>query len=734
MSGGESATDQEQPTTLLDSLIELRDCLGNEEDFVSPTTALCESLLASNEEIPKDVQSMLQDILIKCAMEMEDYTQVLKFCETYKDPAYDSLAAYALYRLNRYQEAHAKSKNNDDLFGQHIQAQTLFRLWNTNDALDQYIGILSNDDDVETLTNALAAAHGNTLPFTGLKESHSLVVERATRTIQEQQDEYPYDLAYNLATLQLLYGTSTASIQSAISLLKHAQKACQEALEEEGGYTTTEIQKELIPIVTNLALAQQLLEQRQGGGDGGDSTTTDKSSSASSSIMKDLVVWNVHDAVTTSDSNSKKKKNTTATTTKDISAAQKRLLKKDPSPPTNWTLLQKCMFYDSVALVALSAGQHANCRYALKQIGSLLKLNSASSKSNTPQQWWWQSRIHVMEAYCLVREKKEDQAMTLLQTAIKTLEKTSANDETAQYALAYMKLHSNVLEVEEKNMSNVNDCIELLEGLPTMIRQKRAVIATLASLYNESGGQDTSSTTVLDEASNADLCMAQGNYAKAAELYDILLSNGNDSTKEMMWKAQHVQALTYVDVEQAQTLWEVIKMENNNDEEEDSDFPDVELLEEAELPRLKIKSRASTTTTSTSTTDGSASTSTASGSQKKSSSQKKSHESILRRRAKRRQVYLESKGIPESQKPDPERWIPKHERYGRRRGRGRGGGGGPVKAHQGGGSQKDAAKLDAAARAQAKAAGIEDPSGSRSTAHMSVAGGPKRGGGGGKRR
>ena len=109
---------------------------------------------------------------------------------------------------------------------------------------------------------------------------------------------------------------------------------------------------------------------------------------------------------------------------------------------------------------------------------------------------------------------------------------------------------------------------------------------------------------------------------------------------------------------------------------------------------------------------------------------KNNRESILRKRAKQKEAYLkrlESEGrydpnkIPLT-KPDPERWIPKSQRSYNRRGRGRGGGGGRYNnksnvGAQGGGAgagmEKDAAKLDVAARVAAKASGGGDGSGKR---------------------
>ena len=80
--------------------------------------------------------------------------------------------------------------------------------------------------------------------------------------------------------------------------------------------------------------------------------------------------------------------------------------------------------------------------------------------------------------------------------------------------------------------------------------------------------------------------------------------------------------------------------------------------------------------------------------------------------------------------PDPERWIPKTQRsYTKRGRRGRNKFVGAQGGGTGAGAEKDAAKLDVAARAAARAAGTETTSQQPSTAHLSVSSGK-----GGKRR
>lgn len=126
----------------------------------------------------------------------------------------------------------------------------------------------------------------------------------------------------------------------------------------------------------------------------------------------------------------------------------------------------------------------------------------------------------------------------------------------------------------------------------------------------------------------------------------------------------------------------------------------------------------------------------------------KNRESALRKRAKQREAYLsrlQSEGRYDPSKtplpkPDPERWIPKSQRSYNRRGRGRGRHKSNVGAQGGGagaGMEKDAARLDVAARATSARSGVGgDGTGGRpSTANIKVSSsGASRKGKGGRRR
>ena len=211
------------------------------------------------------------------------------------------------------------------------------------------------------------------------------------------------------------------------------------------------------------------------------------------------------------------------------------------------------------------------------------------------------------------------------------------------------------------------------------------------------------------------MAMAQENYDEAVALYMQALESDPDNHAI---RARLVEALSHTDPIRAIQEWKKIQDATGNDgwDDDDEEQEDGEALEMRELPRIKHSAIA----------DSNAHLSAGTAAANAVNTNKKSRESILRRRAKARKSYLEQlqeKGLYNPSRPtqpDPERWIPKHERQRRRRGRGA-----QNKSSQGGVSAKDAAKLDVAARAAGVDAGN---SSGPSTAHLTVAGGSRKGG------
>jgi signal recognition particle subunit SRP72 len=385
--------------------------------------------------------------------------------------------------------------------------------------------------------------------------------------------------------------------------------------------------------------------------------------------------------------------------------------------------LQKRIWYYNRAVLQLRASKYEDCLSTCQflQTNALMQKSKKKSSAaaaatknmhlavhNKEDRAWWESRVSVLLAHVAAKTGKGD-ATAILDACLENciaLPQSNVRD----HAIMYVQLHKAALSTDS------SDPIHLLQALlPESLRNKPAVIATAAALYH-SAGNDAKASELLqsvgDEQALADFALSQGNYEKAASIYEKAASASSD---DPVSKARWVRALSYTDPNKAMKLWSEMSPDLL---EEDGDEVNGAELEARELPRFKSTRRNEMVATNDNNTAG-----------KKS---KKSHAAVLRQRARKREKYLaeqEKKGLlkPDA-KPDPERWLPKYERSNARRRKSRGQ---PKGGAQGGISEKDAAKLDVVARQAARASGIADSSGP-STAHMTVSGGT--GGRKGKRR
>jgi hypothetical protein len=199
----------------------------------------------------------------------------------------------------------------------------------------------------------------------------------------------------------------------------------------------------------------------------------------------------------------------------------------------------------------------------------------------------------------------------------------------------------------------------------------------------------------------------QAQYAEAAKLYEANLPSPESCDQQQLaLQLKRVQALALCGEHDASTeLFESLIPLLDNAVEDPSSMVNGENLENKALPR--------------SSTSKSLVVAVAPGEESKP---KRSMERILRQRAHKREAYLKSleeKGQynpDQPAKPDAERWIPKHERSrARRRGQN-------SRSAQGGGSQADALKLDAAARRAGHVSASTGPS----TANLKVSSGGRK--------
>jgi hypothetical protein len=136
------------------ALKELQECAQEErfDDAVSHCQML---LLERQDELPPSLIPVLQETHLKCELHRGNYEQILKMMTE----SSLSLQAYAHYRLHQYDKAknacqqqlliqrdqQQDNNNNDDddddddlIFSKHVLAQSLYRLHDSQGALQQY--------------------------------------------------------------------------------------------------------------------------------------------------------------------------------------------------------------------------------------------------------------------------------------------------------------------------------------------------------------------------------------------------------------------------------------------------------------------------------------------------------------------------------------------------------------------------------------------------------------------
>ena len=707
--------------------------------------------------LPDELRCLLLELWAKSHFKLGQWQQVIDF--NLKDASVadsNSLArktirplqAYAYYRLGNYAMAKEmclggnqrldNHDDDDDPLLRHTLAQSLYRLHETDNARNEYQKLalsLSNpqqqqqqqqqhdeEEMMQTLTNALAVCISNApivVPNVTDNNDDEFIVQQSEALLEKTGDLY-YDLNYNLGTWQVLQNSNNNNNNNVAdpgwTKLLAAERAIQDQFANEPQHV---LEKELLPVQINIKWAMQL--RRQGG--------------------ENQQQQQQHVHYTGDDFFSKLNSN-------------KPLAHKDL--PVNVTPLQKRLYHYNQAILGLKSNQYPlvklNCTMLLKSFQKNNKKNGNKSHhhddDDDDDEEWWKSRVQVLEARALDQQGKRAEGQKLLRQALAALQSSSSstatssmsdamsnnsNSNTIDLAIAWIQLH---LAQLEGKLDSPQHRLECLESLPTRIVQSRAVVATRAALYQKLG--QSFPEGLLLEQDAADLLLLQEKYQEAAPYF--AKQNDGRTGEDVTNRVKYVLCLSHTDPLQAIQVWKDLGIDDIDNGDDTTMTATTKLsgeeLEQMPLPLIK-------------TARNSAALSIVPGVTSKS---RKSHDSILKRRAKLRERYLASLDQQQQEQrvigsttapavashvtarrpPNPDRWIPKYERSKNRRR-------GQHKGAQGGFTEKDAAKYDVAARNAAAAAqgyNNSSTSGKHSTAHIAaVAGdGVRRGGGGGRRR
>ncbi|CAJ1961775.1 unnamed protein product [Cylindrotheca closterium] len=627
----------------------------------------CSFLLRKKTNLDSSLTTSVQKLLLLCYLEQEDYQKVIDWVDQNNNKL-SELGTYAKYRAKDY-SAVSKQASKDSILERHLLAQSYFRLKQTNPALKIYQELLkeskSDDARMEVLHNAIAVVADNaSIPFVPLSEDgHQKWVDQADEFLQEHPENH--DLAFNLGTLQALSGNADRD------WLDEAEKNCDD-------------DDDIPAIEHNLAWSHHFWQKE--GSPEVEYSDIDADPTSLPSILANI---------------------------------NKSLLDdkgKLPSQPNQkWNTLQTRMYWYNRAITQYKGNKlveaQESCLSLKKTLGGggggggdeSSKKKKGTKAMQSMADMWWEARVDVVLAYVQDAQSKKSAATEKLESRLEFLKQQRPDSYTIDHAIAHVSLH--LFSIQNATRRPVAaEIVTLLKALPASMQSHQAVIATIDAL------DDSSSKTQKTPLEQADMFFSQGKYEEAAKLYAANLGSvercGDD---EIPHHLRHVQVLAMVGQhDESAELWSKIQQGVADGFESSSSRLDGEALEKQDLPR-------SSTTKSIDKQLGAGGIN--------DSKPTRSQKSILRQRAKRREAYLkelEAKGDynPDRPvKPNPERWIPKHARSSnKRRGRRGGGGSGPNRSAQGGGSQADAQRLDAAARR----AGVVPVGTGPSTANMKV--------------
>eukprot|EP00977_Amphora_coffeiformis_P005819 scaffold1223_cov151-Amphora_coffeaeformis.AAC.12 len=614
---------------------------------------------------------------------------------------------YALYRLERYTEAETMAtqalKASSDITTpgevealKHVVAQCQYRLGNmaaAREAYEKFVGTTHDDNilmDTQCATNLVASHVANATPFVDPSVS---LDEARFQSLLNGSESFPFDLVYNLATHDFL------AARDRNKAAERMQQALQHAKEQTADSSTDNQEKELAPIRMNMDWARVVWQ--------GGATDT-----ASIPPMKHLAPSGKLVALINRALDMPK------------AADGLRLL---PTDTSKLTPLQARLLIYNRAILQYKAKQWDECAETCRLLQSSLSKDTKNKNTTTTtttapnskiECLWWEARTTVLQVRAQLEKGGKYNKSTAEQTLrgiLQTLQK-QAESKVRDDAMAYVLCHLPFILEDDLTLQAR---VSLLQSLPASWQKKRAVVASLAALYQQQGESSKAMELVQStghEDALADLLLSQGQYKQAVELYEAA-----DLTDPLA-QARYARALTFCDAPKAVEYWNKVRPAGVLDE--GAPVVDGAELETRPVPRLRATASPRRITTAASDVG----TNEEGGDIGNSSTKKKkSHESVLRRRSRKREAYLaelDRRGLRHTEHPDPERWLPKYERsYNRRR---RNKNAGSHKGAQGGVSDKDAAKLDVAARQDARAAG--DTASSTSTAHIAAvsSGGPSR--------
>ena len=693
-----------------------------------------------------ELRDSLVDILIRCWFQLELYQKIKEWIPQQRQHhalpnEVKFLDLYASYRMKEYKTVIKKlSSSSSTTEERHLLAQALYRGSDASksknvyhELIDEIAGTVArlgdNGDDVseaqeqqvELWTNYLAVLLADSVPYVDentedidadktSKDSEVISASADLLDITDPDSQfYQSDLAYNLGSYQCLSSGTTKLLDRALSHFPTKPELQTESQRED-----------MATILGNRLWSRQW-------NDSADDDIDEATRRANMTFVS--------------------KHGTAATKTitkfnQQLSGDASKI--HDVEPEDGWNTLQVRLYWYNRAVAYLRAGSWNDCRKACQSLQKALPSSSAKQDDGTSASGadgndsaWWGARCDILLAHALWNEGGKEKTGEAWEKAILLLEKRrdrlqsqlspSIASKKLENALAHIQIHLHHLRGSQQQP--VAKTIEFLEkDLPPSIRSRKAVQAMLSSLSGNSGSHSPTENSADGEISTrkADALLSQGEYEQAAAMYQELLpSNPKQCTPEQVQEMlRYVQALGLSNPQEADKVWGALKdhiLSIGGGAEKQHSLSG-EALASKELPKSKLVG----TTGKTALGGSKISSQHRATDSTKVNTKKKSTEAVLRRRARQRESYLEeltTKGLYSASrptKPNPDRWIPKRDRGGRK------GNAGYSRGAQGSAASGDARKLDAAARKAGGSSGDAGPS--TANIKVSASGGGRKGG------
>ena len=494
------------------------------DDDFSTVADLCPPLLLT---IATEQRQQLSLVYLHALIELEQLDVALDWISKQEEVQQQTkdMQLYCWYKQQQYAQVLAATENDKTTRAAAcIRAQSLFHMGRTTEAADAFQALTTQTTDEERVrvwTNVVSAWSANAVPYCGAEYPVDAVV-------QLLEEESNYDLAFSLASLQLVTGNS--SRDDAFARLDQAARTCH----QENNDDETTAQQELAPIEINRRVFRCLYELLPITNDTVAGKDVAAPLQAVERVNRSILGSHANDAIAL------------------------HLLSKDV-PHTKWTPLQKrCYTYD-LAVAQYRNQKYKECRVTCRGI---------KKESNS---LFWGSRVAVLLAYCAAADGKAS-ADEILQEFVTKVEADTPSSSENQQALIYTLLHRAQLQGEDP-------LVTLTETLPAPLRSLPAVVSGTAALYRAQGSNDKADALL---GNDPDAWMVAGRYEEAAAMYEKAIVEGDlEST------ARWVRALSYFNPTKAREEWAKVKPSTTSNTDEGSSPVSGEELEARELPVVK---------------------------------------------------------------------------------------------------------------------------------------------------